>query len=44
MENTRSFKDLNLIPPLERALTKQGYTVPTPIQSKSIPGLLKAKI
>ncbi|MBR9699819.1 DEAD/DEAH box helicase [Candidatus Woesearchaeota archaeon] len=35
-----SFKDLNLIPPLERALTKEGYTIPTPIQSKSIPGLL----
>ena len=43
MENTISFKDLNLIPPLERALTKQGYRVPTPIQSKSIPGLLLGK-
>ncbi len=43
MENTSSFKDLNLIPPLERALVKQGYTVPTPIQSKSIPGLLTGK-
>ncbi len=41
MENT--FKDLNLIPELERALTKQKYTVPTPIQSKSIPGLLMGK-
>ena len=40
MENTKLFKDLNLIPPLERALVKQGYTTPTPIQSKSIPGLL----
>ena len=40
MENTISFKNLNLIPPLERALTKQGYNQPTPIQSKSIPGLL----
>ncbi|MFC1648116.1 DEAD/DEAH box helicase [Nanoarchaeota archaeon] len=38
-----SFKDLNLIPPLERALTKQEYTVPTPIQLKSIPGLLLGK-
>ncbi len=38
-----SFKDLNLIPPLERALTKQGYTLPTPIQSKSIPGPLLGK-
>ncbi len=41
MENT--FKDLNLIPELKRALTKQRYTVPTPIQSKSIPGLLMGK-
>ncbi len=41
MENT--FKDLNLIPPLERALAKQGYSAPTPIQSKSIPGLLLGK-
>ena len=40
MGNATSFKDLNLIPPLERALTKQGYTLPTPIQSKSIPGPL----
>ncbi|MFH1849716.1 MAG: DEAD/DEAH box helicase [archaeon] len=43
METTKSFKDLNLIPPLERALAKQGYKVPTPIQSKSIPGLLLGK-
>ena len=43
MDKTASFKDLNLIPPLERALTKQGYIVPTPIQSKSIPGLLQGK-
>ena len=43
MENKLSFKDLNLIPPLERALTKQGYSIPTPIQSKSIPSLLQGK-
>ncbi len=43
MKNTISFKDLNLIPPLERALAKQGYTTPTPIQSKSIPSLLLGK-
>jgi ATP-dependent RNA helicase RhlE len=35
-----SFKHLNLIGPLERAVAKQGYTVPTPIQLKSIPDLL----
>jgi len=43
MENNTSFKDLKLIPPLEKALTNQGYTTPTPIQSKSIPGLLLGK-
>ncbi len=41
MEN--SFKDLNLVPALEKALTKQGYSIPTPIQSKSIPALLQGK-
>ena len=40
---TLSFKDLKLIPSLERAITKQGYKKPTPIQSKSIPGLLLGK-
>ena len=35
-----SFKNLKLIPPIEHALEKQGYTVPTPIQLKSIPDLL----
>jgi len=43
MENITSFKDLNLIPQLKKALNKQGYKVPTPIQSKSIPGLLLGK-
>ena len=43
MEDITSFKELNLIQPLEKAVTKQGYTVPTPIQSKSIPGLLEGK-
>jgi ATP-dependent RNA helicase RhlE len=37
------FKDLKLIPELEKALTKKGYTTPTPIQLKSIPGLLEGK-
>ncbi|PIZ52454.1 DEAD/DEAH box helicase [Candidatus Woesearchaeota archaeon CG_4_10_14_0_2_um_filter_33_13] len=43
MDKPSSFKDLNLIPQLEKALTKQGYTTPTPIQAKSIPGLLLGK-
>lgn len=38
-----TFDELNLIVPLQKALTKQSYTSPTPIQSKSIPGLLKGK-
>src|SRR3989344_3596694 len=38
-----SFKDLNLIEPLQRALAKEGYTTPTPIQLKSIPELLQGK-
>jgi len=43
VKDITSFKELDLIPPLEKAVTKQGYTVPTPIQSKSIPGLLEGK-
>ena len=38
-----SFKDLNLKPELERALASLGYTIPTPIQEKSIPGLLEGQ-
>jgi ATP-dependent RNA helicase RhlE len=32
-----------LIPELQEALKKQGYTTPTPIQAKSIPGLLQGR-
>ncbi len=38
-----SFKELNLIEPLQRAVAKQGYTEPTPIQKKSIPDLLQGR-
>jgi ATP-dependent RNA helicase RhlE len=38
-----SFKELNLIEPLQRAVAKQGYTEPTPIQAKSIPDLLEGR-
>ena len=41
METT--FKDLKLIPELEKALDKQGYKIPTPIQLKSIPSLLEGR-
>ncbi len=37
------FKSLNLAEPLQRALTEAGYTVPTPIQGKSIPALLDGR-
>lgn len=37
------FSDLNLIEPLQKALAKQGYTTPTPIQAKAIPDLLKGR-
>ena len=38
-----SFENLNIIDPLLRALAKEGYTTPTPIQTLSIPHLLKGK-
>ena len=43
MTNNITFKDLKLIKPLLKAIAKKGYTVPTPIQAKSIPGLLLGK-
>ncbi len=43
MENKISFKDLNLIPEIQKAITKQGYEIPTPIQSQSIPSLLEGR-
>jgi ATP-dependent RNA helicase RhlE len=36
-----SFEKLNLIEPIMRALTNEGYTQPTPIQEQSIPILLQ---
>lgn len=35
-----SFKDLNLIEPILKALNDEGYTTPTPIQEQSIPIVL----
>ena len=37
------FKDLGLSPELVDAVTKQGYSTPTPIQSQAIPIILKGK-
>jgi ATP-dependent RNA helicase RhlE len=38
-----SFQNLNIIDPLQRAIAKEGYTVPTPIQMQAIPHLLQGK-
>jgi ATP-dependent RNA helicase RhlE len=37
------FKNLNLIEPILKALTSEGYTQPTPIQEQAIPHILKGK-
>ena len=38
-----TFKDLQLVEPILKALDKQGYTHPTPIQEQSIPILLRGR-
>ncbi len=38
-----SFQNLNIIDPLSRAIAKEGYTTPTPIQMQAIPHLLRGK-
>ncbi|MGP8217587.1 MAG: DEAD/DEAH box helicase [Bacteroidia bacterium] len=38
-----TFQDLNLIAPLLNALSKQGYSQPTPIQEKAIPCILQGR-
>ncbi len=38
-----SFSDLDLVGPLLRALDKQGYETPTPIQASAIPHLLEGR-
>ncbi|MGL4913017.1 MAG: DEAD/DEAH box helicase [Romboutsia sp.] len=37
------FKDLDIIQPIQKALIEEGYSKPTPIQSKSIPPLLEGR-
>jgi len=39
----KTFADLGLIEPLQRALTADGYTTPTPIQQQAIPLLMEGK-
>ncbi len=38
-----TFKELNLAAPILKAVDRQGYTIPTPIQQKAIPLLLQKK-
>ncbi|MBI4856655.1 MAG: DEAD/DEAH box helicase [Acetobacterium woodii] len=37
------FENLNIIQPIQKALTAEGYTKATPIQEKAIPALLEGK-
>lgn len=37
------FENLNIIEPIQRALTREGYKKPTPIQAKAIPSLLEGR-
>ncbi len=38
-----TFEQLNLIQPLQNALEKEGYTIPTPIQERAIPVILERR-
>jgi ATP-dependent RNA helicase RhlE len=38
-----SFQKLDLIQPIQKALSEEGYTVPTPIQKQAIPVILSGK-
>ncbi|MGZ5039558.1 MAG: DEAD/DEAH box helicase [Usitatibacter sp.] len=40
---TTSFESLGLLPELLRAVTEQGYTIPTPIQAQAIPVVLEGR-
>src|SRR5690606_17640947 len=39
----RNFKDLNLIPPIQKAIDESGYETPTPIQQQAIPPVLAGR-
>ena len=38
-----SFKELNLVDPILKALAEKGYENPTPIQQKAIPHILERR-
>ncbi len=42
-ENTLSFAELGLAPPILRAVSAMGYEAPTPIQAEAIPPLLAGR-
>lgn len=43
IEQLMTFKDLELSEPIQKALSAQGYTSPTPIQQKAIPLVLQRR-
>lgn len=43
METKNTFRNLKLGQEIQKALTNQGYEIPTPIQAQSIPSLLEGK-
>ncbi|PYI52481.1 DEAD/DEAH box helicase [Paenibacillus flagellatus] len=38
-----TFQDLNIVPPILKALAKENYTAPTPIQEQAIPAVLAGR-
>ena len=38
-----TFKELNIIQPILKAIEEKGYTEPTPIQQKAIPAALSQR-
>ena len=42
-ETKLKFENLNVIAPILKAVACEGYTIPTPIQEKAIPVILKGK-
>ncbi len=43
VEQLKTFEELELLPALQRALSEEQYTVPTPIQSQTIPAALDGR-
>lgn len=39
----KTFEELELIPPLQRAVAEENYVTPTPIQAKTIPAALEGR-